>query len=294
MKTENKISKRSIWKDIRTILAVAICLSIFTTIVTADDSSNKIEKPAKESIKNANDIVPYPENIEGLSKEDLIKAGFDKDVSSIPLSIGEIGDATDNTLVWNQWYNQNLVYYYGGDAAQSGHIYNNQNTMMQATITGPGTLNFYWSVLSEANFDYLEFYVDGTLKNRISGNVPWQKKSYYIGSGMHTLRWRYVKDGSVSISWDAGWVDYVVFVAPKVTLYENSNYGGRSKTFAGDTYWVGSDFNDIASSVKVPAGYRVTLYENNNYEGNSKTFTSSSISIGSLDNKVSSLRISKI
>lgn len=37
----------------------------------------------------------------------------------------------------------------------------------------------------------------------------------------------------------------------KVTIYENGGFSGRSKSFTEDTPWVGEDFNDITSSIKV-------------------------------------------
>ena len=37
----------------------------------------------------------------------------------------------------------------------------------------------------------------------------------------------------------------------KVTLYENGGFQGKSKSFTSNAEWVGDDFNDIASSVKI-------------------------------------------
>lgn len=37
----------------------------------------------------------------------------------------------------------------------------------------------------------------------------------------------------------------------KVTLFEHGDFTGRSKTFTEDAFWVGDDFNDITSSIKV-------------------------------------------
>jgi len=37
----------------------------------------------------------------------------------------------------------------------------------------------------------------------------------------------------------------------KVTLYEHEGFSGRSKTFTEDTRWVGDDFNDLTSSIKI-------------------------------------------
>ena len=79
-------------------------------------------------------------------------------------SVGNpIGEAVDNTgLTWTtggnaNWASQTTVSYNGGDAAKSGTISHNQSTWVQTTVTGPGTLSFYWKVSSESNYDYLRF-----------------------------------------------------------------------------------------------------------------------------------------
>ncbi|RAL24615.1 hypothetical protein DL897_08810 [Thermoflavimicrobium daqui] len=58
-----------------------------------------------------------------------------------------------------------------------------------------------------------------------------------------------------------------------VTLYEHANFQGRAKRFCGDTSYVGNDFNDIASSVKVDCSVNsVTLFEHANYQGRYVTY----------------------
>lgn len=46
----------------------------------------------------------------------------------------------------------------------------------------------------------------------------------------------------------------------RVALYEHPNFGGRQKAFGTGHYSLG-DFNDVASSIKVPAGLVVIVYE---------------------------------
>ncbi|MFZ2069999.1 MAG: hypothetical protein WAV32_00005, partial [Halobacteriota archaeon] len=94
---------------------------------------------------------------------------------------------------------------------QSGAISHNQDSWLETTVSGPGTLSFYWNVSSEKYFDRLEFYIDGMARDRISGNVDWQQKTYQISSGSHTLKWRYVKDDGVSRGYDCGWLDRITF-----------------------------------------------------------------------------------
>ena len=82
-------------------------------------------------------------------------------------------------------------------------------------------------VSSEADSDYLEFYIDDVRQDRISGDVSWAEKSYEItGSGSHTLKWRYVKDASGDGGDDRGFVDYVRWTEPETlpTDFEQITY----------------------------------------------------------------------
>jgi YD repeat-containing protein len=108
------------------------------------------------------------------------------------------------------WGSTTYPVYYDGDSARSGYLGNNQFSEMQTTVSGSGTLTFYWKVSSEQNYDWLEVYLDGVRQDRISGEVAWTQKSISIsGAGNHTLRWRYIKDGSTSSGDDRGYVDYL-------------------------------------------------------------------------------------
>jgi len=124
--------------------------------------------------------------------------------------IAEAVDDTSLTFTLSgnaNWFSQTTTTYYGGDAAQSGDIGNNQTTTMETTISGKTSIKFYWKVSSETNYDYLRFYIDGVQQNRISGNVNWTQRTYTVSSGTHTLKWSYTKDYSVSSGSDCGWVD---------------------------------------------------------------------------------------
>ncbi|MBK8039227.1 MAG: hypothetical protein IPK22_19150 [Verrucomicrobiaceae bacterium] len=110
------------------------------------------------------------------------------------------------------WSGQTSTTHDTVDAAQSGAIGHNQETWFETSVTGPGDLSFWWKVSSESGFDYLEFYIDGVLQSgRISGTQDWLQKNHTLAAGSHTLRWRYMKDGSAVSGSDAGWVDEVVW-----------------------------------------------------------------------------------
>ncbi len=128
-----------------------------------------------------------------------------------------VEDALDNTsLVWTMsgdagWFGETAVAFYDGDAAESGAISDNQSSGIATTVTGPGSISFYWKISSEKDYDFLLFSMDGVSYSQMSGEVPWHKVSYEIAPGDHTLLWSYAKDKSVSDGSDAGWLDMVVF-----------------------------------------------------------------------------------
>ena len=112
------------------------------------------------------------------------------------------------------WFAQNRVTHDGDGAAQSGSIGHGQQSYLQTTVTGPGTLRFWWKVSSEEGFDWLQCYQDGSsnLLASISGEAGWEQKTFAIPAGPHTLKWLYIKDSSVTDGQDAAWVDEVSFV----------------------------------------------------------------------------------
>jgi hypothetical protein len=128
----------------------------------------------------------------------------------IPLS--EALDTSLNVTTGGQaeWLSQTDTAFFDGDAARSGDVGDNQESFLQMAVDGPGTISFYWKVCSEAGYDFLEFYIDGELKDQISGSVDWHQMTYEItASGTHTLEWRYVKDVSIDEDDDCGWLDLV-------------------------------------------------------------------------------------
>jgi len=56
-------------------------------------------------------------------------------------------------------------------------ISDSEESWMQTSLQGEGTVTFWWKVSSESGYDELEFYLDDVLKHSISGEVDWQQKS---------------------------------------------------------------------------------------------------------------------
>ena len=168
----------------------------------------------------------------------ILQANFFIDRTRLDVALDTSG------LAWTTggnapWFAQTLTTHDGVNAAQSGMITDGQESWMQTSLVGPGTLSFWWKVSSESDYDYLECYLDDVLQSgSISGIVDWQQMTSRIPSGLHAVKWRYMKDPECCAGGqDAGWVDEVSFLpdhpAPQITTQpvSRTNAAGTSATF---------------------------------------------------------------
>ena len=128
------------------------------------------------------------------------------------------------------WSVSNVLPYEGTYCAASGTMIDNQQCNMYLTMDflSGSDISFYRKVSSETNYDFLYFYVDGVEFGKWSGEVPWGKVTYTVGGGVHTLKWAYSKDYSVSSGSDKAWVDYISW--PPISTQLFIVYGGPDGT----------------------------------------------------------------
>ena len=130
----------------------------------------------------------------------------------------------------------------GVSAAQSGSVTGNQSSTLSVTVTGPGTLTFYWSDIANDPNDGLDykFYIDdpndGDVADLVEGNNSWQSIQditggpIFIPAGQHTLNWTVYADFDTDPT-QAGFLDQVSFLpdAPPVITenpFDQTNYPG--------------------------------------------------------------------
>jgi hypothetical protein len=98
-------------------------------------------------------------------------------------------------------------------AAQSGSVTNFQSSTISVTVTGPGSVSFYWASMAQdpnTGFDY-EFDIDDNYVNDIVGNSDWAFTGpYSIPPGEHTLSWTVYANGDTDPN-QAGFLDQFVF-----------------------------------------------------------------------------------
>ena len=108
----------------------------------------------------------------------------------------------------------------GTYSAKSGTINHNQQTdlILTVEVLADGQISFYRKVSSENGWDKLFFYIDNQEKGNWSGDEGWSQVSYPVTAGVHTFKWSYQKDSSVSNGSDCAWIDDIQFPPTNVKL----------------------------------------------------------------------------
>jgi len=157
---------------------------------------------------------------------------------------------------------------YSGDTSFSSRVIDHgQVAAIQYTDTyAGGFVQFWYKVDSQESMDLFTFKIDSTTLLTNSGDTNWQLFSASIPTGIHTLEWRYTKDGSVSAGDDAAWIDDVVIIDPAINcnakvvsgVVETSNASYE----ACEQLTVGSFTAEVGASVSLSSGQNITMGSN--------------------------------
>ena len=115
------------------------------------------------------------------------------------------------------WTAQSTAGQFGSYALQSGIIGDNESSILETAVTGPGTLSFFWKVSSESSYDSLRVSLNGEQQDLITGETNWSNRTLSIPAGTHTVRWDYSKNGNNSAGEDAAWIDLVAFTTAEAS-----------------------------------------------------------------------------
>jgi hypothetical protein len=83
---------------------------------------------------------------------------------------------------------------------------------METSVTGHGTLVFWWKAFCSTNVNFGRFFVDGVEQmGKISGQTDWQPQSFYVPGGAHALRWNYTNN-TATVSLNPIWKPRSIFL----------------------------------------------------------------------------------
>ncbi len=166
-----------------------------------------------------------------------------------------------------EWSVVNQNPYEGNYCAKSGDITDNQSSAMFVVynVTQDSPISFAYKVSSEDSYDFLKFFIDGTVAGEWSGEEDWAMASYDVSVGTHIFRWVYVKDAYVSNGEDAAWVDDIVFpISQSATsdgnqIQESENY---TKVFPNPfvAFSAKNTYINISFSMKKKDNLKLSIY----------------------------------
>ena len=172
------------------------------------------------------------------------------------------------TTATNGWFVESTNVFESASAAQSGVVTNTQSSALQITVTGPGTITFWWQTQTEMDdFDFdLVFSLDGGYEDDIDNIKPWVQDSFLIPAGTHVLAWTaYAGD----FAYDAGWIDKVSYVPdPSSFSLLNPRISGTNFQFSFPSQ---SGFSSTVLYSTNAAGTNWQIYTNLAGDGTAKT-----------------------
>ncbi|MCF8378389.1 MAG: T9SS type A sorting domain-containing protein [Bacteroidales bacterium] len=103
--------------------------------------------------------------------------------------------------------------YEGSYCVKSGEINDLQNSFLSIPFEAlaDDSISFWCRVSSETGYDLLKFYIDDAEQASWSGEVAWERASFLIPEGPHTLKWQYEKDETLLSGEDCAWIDFIIF-----------------------------------------------------------------------------------
>lgn len=131
----------------------------------------------------------------------------------LTFTTADLGAALDSSAItWSvpdvPWFPETNTTHSGISAAQSGIISDSQRSTLQAVVTGPATIVYWWKVNCDSFWDSLAFSINSSNQTSITGTVDWQPATNYLGAGSQTVQWTlYPVYGD--FAGGTGWVDQV-------------------------------------------------------------------------------------
>ena len=155
-----------------------------------------------DGLDDINDIAPLDANNPVITFNGFNSQNMSVNKSPLPDGFTHLS-GTD--VVWSSAQDQSFN---AGTSMSTISPSDNQVAGMQYDgVFEAGTISFQYKVDSEKDFDFFTFSLDGQTLLIDSGQVDWKVFTTPVTAGNHTLIWKYIKNGTISVGTDAAWID---------------------------------------------------------------------------------------
>ncbi|MBN1186893.1 MAG: carboxypeptidase regulatory-like domain-containing protein [Bacteroidales bacterium] len=204
---------------------------------------------------------------------------------------GMIDTMFDNSGT-HPWIIDSLIYEEGWYSISSDQISDEDSSIIEisAQSVEDDSVSFFVKVQSEGLMDFLNFYIDGSLRDQWSGEQAWQYVSYPVTGGHHTYKWKYIKDEVTSYGLDRAWIDYIILpkrIVDKVNVdgfvYDSNSMnplsGATVKYIADSVYEQTTDITGYYNFPGIPAGVYYYAIKYDDYDSISGFINVESVNI---------------
>ena len=155
-------------------------------------------------------------------------------------------DAASAALAWTtggaaDWTVDAANGWTDGVSAKSGAVASGEQSWIETTVKGAGTLVFRWNVMGgiyrNSPFAYAKVEVDGEAAAQEYATDGWKEQTVEIeGAGAHTVRWTYLRTSARAVDGDCAWLDAVAWTpsAPEGVVVD----AGGGKTVTVPAEWI--------------------------------------------------------
>lgn len=130
---------------------------------------------------------------------------------------GTLGDALDApALPWTNssepsWRVVTDVTHDGVDSARSVVAGSSRRSVLETTVTGPGTLRFWWKIEAPDPLALLRVSLDRTRVSEIDGSRAWAPVAVSVPAGTHAVKWTFWTDWDATAVENRAWIDEVTW-----------------------------------------------------------------------------------
>lgn len=112
------------------------------------------------------------------------------------------------------WLPQTDISFDGEDAARSGAVGWLEESWVETSVRGPGTLSFRWR-MAPGSTGWADFWVDGVWNSEVPKSGEWILASFEVDDDeTHVFKWRFVETSDVAGT-GAAWLDQVAWASAK-------------------------------------------------------------------------------
>ncbi len=178
---------------------------------------------------SAEQSAPVPSNVSIRNNIEAAPFSVQHDLYfTLGLIVEDWESQTMNQYPWHssgdaEWHLVSDYVAEGDYSLKSGDIDHSESSVLTLNyhVLSDNQISFYIQISSDADNDFLHFYIDNELVYSWSGLILFEQFTFPVSAGEHMFKWEYVKNESINSGLDAAWLDYILLPPGETIISTN-------------------------------------------------------------------------